>query len=197
MNISYLKSLAVAVVIPLSLIIAVPNSVNALPRNASSDISGDPIFLGDLECIATQGSVWRGERKDIVLDRAIYTSVMRATSSFMNSYYDEEFSCKLPKAKNAELNMQVGIPTNGKGPFLLNFYLNGTKIVEEKIFPNKITVIQEKLTGRDDIDYQVGKGRTLTVQTTCLAADGCTPIYFLKADLDLVINPGDRTSNKK
>jgi hypothetical protein len=147
-----------------------------------------PIFLTDLDCLsATKGFRWYTNKEDVVLNKEIYTSLMRFYSD------DSEFACKLPSAKNAELDLEVGLPSTTGGPTILNFYLNGTQVVSEKIFPGKVTTINEKLTGRSDISYQVGGRRTLVVETICVTGSGCGQIRFFKANLNVVSNPGARS----
>jgi hypothetical protein len=152
-------------------------------------VQAKPIFLADLKCIVTKGNSWSPGAEDVILNREIYTSLMYATRSF-NSFVDSEFACKLPSAKSAELDLEMGIPSKEGGPILITFYLNGNQVVSEKVFPGKIISIKEALTGRADAPYQVGGRKTLVVETTCMSGSGCGYIRFFKANLNVVGNPG-------
>jgi hypothetical protein len=149
-----------------------------------------PIPLPNLECLKVSGpSGYRAgidsHKEDIILNKEIYTSLMRAAST-----HDFEVACKLPSAKSANLDLELTLPSSAGGPTIINFYLNGTQIVSEKVFPGKITLINEKLTGRADISYQVGGRRTFGIETICASGSGCDQIRFLKGNLNVVSNPG-------
>jgi hypothetical protein len=148
-----------------------------------------PIFLADLPCPQrTKGSSWNEGKEDVVLSREIYTSLMYI--SYGNG--DSEFACKLPDAKSAELDIEAGLPSTANGYSILKFYLNGTEVASEKIFPGKVTTINQKLTGRLDVPYQIGPRRTLVVETICVSGSGCSRIQFFKANLNVVGNPNPK-----
>jgi hypothetical protein len=175
MTINYLLALGLATGVVLSAF----ELVNLQPAHAK------PIFLADLQCPnVIKGDLWVASKDDVVLSREIYTSLMRLYGS------DAEFACKLPSAKSADLDLEVGLPSDAGGSTVLNFYLNGTQVISEKISPGKVTVINEKLTGRSDIPYQVGGRRTLVIETICVTGSGCGRIRFFKANLNVVSNPG-------
>jgi hypothetical protein len=154
----------------------------------------NPIFLADLPCIEKKGNLWATGKKDVVLNREIYTSLMNSGRSRdrRGTIEDSEFACNLPNAKNAELDLELGIPSTESGPFLLTFYLNGNQIVSEKVFPGRVTVIKQPLTDRADVPYQIDGTSTLGVKTTCLRVSGCGLIRFFKANLNVVNSPGAR-----
>jgi hypothetical protein len=125
-------------------------------------------------------------KEDFMLGREIYTSLFKFYSD-----QDQEFSCKLPNAKSASLDLEMAIGSNRNGPFLVTIYLNGNQISSEKVFPGKITVVRETLTGRSDAPYQVGgRPTTLVFQTTCLNGSGCGAVRFLKGNFNFAANPG-------
>jgi hypothetical protein len=149
-----------------------------------------PIALTDLACIRIKGGLYQADKEDIILNREIYTSLMRSGVTMTGHHTDSEFACKLPSAKSAELDLEITIPSGDNGTMLLTFYLNGNQVVSEKVFSGKVTVIKESLIGRADAPYQVGGRRTLVVETTCLSGSGCSAIRFLKGNLNVVANPG-------
>jgi hypothetical protein len=146
-----------------------------------------PVPLTDLSCIAIKGSStsFDTNKRDIILNREIYTSLFE-----FNSSSDQEFACKLPIAKSASLDLELALASAANGPFLVSIYLNGNQIASEKVLPGKVTLINESLTGRADIPYQVGGRRTLVFETTCLSGSGCGTVRFLKGNLNIVANPG-------
>jgi hypothetical protein len=151
-----------------------------------------PIALPDLQCLTIKDSRWdspgvKSHKEDIILNREIYTSLMRVGTSA-----DFEIACKLPSAKSANLDLELTLPSSAGGPTIINFYLNGTQIISENIVPGKITLINEKLVGRADIPYQVGGRRTFGIETICASGSGCDKIRFLKGNLNVVSNPGTK-----
>jgi hypothetical protein len=164
-------------------------SLAALEVSANHIAYAKPMPLTDLNCIRIKGdnfaSNFSGTKEDIILNREIYTSLLRFGSSS-----DQEFACKLPSAKSASLDLEMAIPSDAGGPFLLSIYLNGNQIISEKVFPGKVTLVNQPLTGRADVSYQVGGRRTIVFETTCLNGSSCSPIRFLKGNLNVVVNPG-------
>jgi hypothetical protein len=148
--------------------------------------SAKPMPLTDLSCIAIKGSgTFDTNKRDVILNREIYTSLFE-----FNLRSDQEFACKLPNAKSASLDLELVLASAENGPFLVSIYLNGSQIASEKVLPGKVTLINESLTGRADIPYQVGGRRTLVFETTCLSGSGCGTVRFLKGNLNIVANPG-------
>jgi hypothetical protein len=150
-------------------------------------VQAKPIALSDLYCLRIKNS-WgsiQSDKEDIILNKEIYTSLMKTYTSD-----DFEIACKLPSAKSADLDLEMTLPSSAGGATIIKFYLNGMQIVSEKIVPGKITLINAKLTGRADIPYQVGGRRTLGIETVCVSGAGCSNIRFLKGDLNVVSDPG-------
>jgi hypothetical protein len=149
-----------------------------------------PIALSDLYCIGIKrvnSVAVLANKEDIILNKEIYTSLMRMSVSD-----DLEVACKLPSAKSANLDLELTLPSSAGGGTIVNFYLNGTQIVSEKVMPGKVTLINEKLTGRADIPYQVGGRRTLGIETICVSGSGCDYVRFFKGNLNVVSNPGTK-----
>lgn len=149
-----------------------------------------PIPVTSLRCQNAMGNssgVWTESKEDVTLSREIYTSLVLL-------YSDSAFSCKLPAAQKAKLNLEAGIPSAEGGPVKLDFYLNGFQVYSDKIYPGRVTQINVSLTGRSDVTYTVEGRRTLSVETTCLSGGGCSRIYIrlFKADLEVEGSPGSR-----
>jgi hypothetical protein len=153
-------------------------------------VQAKPIALSDLYCLTIKDVSGAGivsRKEDIILNKEIYTSLMR-----MYTYNDFEIACKLPSAKSADLDLELTLPSAAGGATIVNFYLNGTQIISEKIVPGKVTLINEKLTGRADIPYQVGGRRTLGIETICVSGSGCDYVRFFKGNLNVISNPGTK-----
>jgi hypothetical protein len=168
------------------------SSLIVLDASRSQIAYAKPIPLKDLSCMAIKhggyGSMFNDKAEDIILNREIYTSLFRLQP------VDQEWACKLPSTKSASLDLEMTIPSDDSGPFLMTIYLNGNQVVSEKIFPGKITLVKQPLTGRADEPYEVGGRRTLVLETTCLSGARCGSIRFLKGDFNALINSGARTT---
>jgi hypothetical protein len=183
MKIDRLKALGITVfMLLLGTEYVQPQSVQARTMPLS-DCRG-LIIRGNSTNYGTSG--FDATKEDFMLGREIYTSLF---TFFSNE--DQEFACKLPGAKSASLDLEMAIVSGRNGPFLVTIYLNGNQISSEKVFPGKITVVRETLTGRSDAPYQVGgRPTTLVFQTTCLNGSGCGIVRFLKGNFNYVANPG-------
>lgn len=144
------------------------------------------ISLINLPCTITRttealdwGSAWVNIKEDVVLNREFHSSLMRIYAS------DREFACKLPNAKSASLDLEVGIPSNEAGPALLTVYLNGDLVASEKVIPGKVTLIKKPLVS------EIGGKWILVIETSCLK-NSCGDIRFFKANLNVVGNPGGK-----